>query len=118
MLNATRTSRDRRIPVVVTAADPISHEGAVSQLRQHPEIELREETGPGTVALLIEDALDDAGLTRLRRVVRSEGARAVLVVGAIRENELLDIIECGVGAVVWRREATAHRLVQAVLAAA
>jgi DNA-binding NarL/FixJ family response regulator len=103
--------------VSVTAPDPISREGAISQLRRHPEIELREGTGPGTVALLIEDALDEAGLTRLRRLVRSEGARAVLVVGTIRENELLDVIECGVGAIVWRREATDHRLVQAVLAA-
>ncbi|MER6167979.1 helix-turn-helix transcriptional regulator [Streptomyces violaceorubidus] len=108
---------DRRVPVAVSAPDPISREGAVSQLRRHPEIDLREESGPGTVALLIEDALDDAALTRLRRIVRSEGARAVLVIGAIRESELLDVVECGVGAIVWRYEATAHRLVQAVLAA-
>ncbi|MFE6593127.1 LuxR C-terminal-related transcriptional regulator [Streptomyces sp. NPDC057781] len=108
---------DRRVPVAVSAPDPISREGAVSQLRRHPEIDLREESGPGTVALLIEDALDEAALTRLRRIVRSEGARAVLVVGAIRESELLDVVECGVGAIVWRHEATAHRLVQAVLAA-
>ncbi|WP_217251542.1 LuxR C-terminal-related transcriptional regulator [Streptomyces sp. AC602_WCS936] len=131
MLNSPRTTAastlgtgrttgvtDRRVPVAVSAPDPISREGAVSQLRRHPEIDLREESGPGTVALLIEDALDEAALTRLRRVVRSEGARAVLVVGAIRENELLDVVECGVGAIVWRHEATAHRLVQAVLAAA
>lgn len=42
----------------------------------------------------------------------------MLVVNAIREAELLDVIECGVGAIVWRHEASAHRLVQAVLAAA
>jgi hypothetical protein len=42
----------------------------------------------------------------------------VLVVGVIREAELLAVIECGVGAIVWRHEATAHRLLQAVLAAA
>ncbi|MFE0799964.1 LuxR C-terminal-related transcriptional regulator [Streptomyces sp. NPDC058812] len=130
MLNSPRTTTtatlgaggsvgvaDRRVPVAVSAPDPISREGAVSQLRRHPEIDLREESGPGTVALLIEDALDEAALARLRRIVRSEGARAVLVVGAIRESELLDVVECGVGAIVWRHEATAHRLVQAVLAA-
>ncbi|GJF23501.1 MULTISPECIES: LuxR C-terminal-related transcriptional regulator [Streptomyces] len=108
---------DGRVPVAVSAPDPISREGAISQLRRHPEVDLREESGPGTVALLIEDALDETALTRLRRIVRSEGARAVLVVGAIRETELLDVVECGVGAIVWRHEATAHRLVQAVLAA-
>ncbi|WP_434092449.1 helix-turn-helix transcriptional regulator [Streptomyces flaveolus] len=108
---------DGRVPVAVSAPDPISREGAISQLRRHPEVDLREESGPGAVALLIEDALDETALTRLRRIVRSEGARAVLVVGAIRETELLDVVECGVGAIVWRHEATAHRLVQAVLAA-
>ncbi|MFJ1731214.1 LuxR C-terminal-related transcriptional regulator [Streptomyces sp. NPDC088254] len=113
---AVRTPR--RTPVVVQACDPISHEGAVSQLRARPEIEIREESGVDTVALLVEDALDEAALARLRRIVRSEGGRAVLVVGTIRENELLDVIECGVGAIVWRREATAHRLVAAVQAAA
>ncbi|WP_369383748.1 response regulator transcription factor [Streptomyces sp. cg36] len=107
----------RRIPVAVTASDPISREGAISQLRRHPEVELREEAGPGAVALLIENALDEAALTRLRRVVRSEGSRAVVVVDAIREVELLDVVGCGVGAIVWRHEATAERLVQAVLAA-
>ncbi|KOU66936.1 LuxR C-terminal-related transcriptional regulator [Streptomyces sp. NPDC060334] len=108
---------DRRVPVAVSAADPIGLAGAVDLLRRHPEIELREESGPGTVALLVEDALDEAALTRLRRIVRSEGARAVLVVGAMRENELMDVVECGVGTIVWRHEATGERLVQAVLAA-
>lgn len=108
---------DRRVPVTVSATDPISREGATGQLRRHPEVELREESGPGTVSLLVVDALDEAALVRLRRIVRSEGARAVLVVGAMRESELLDVVECGVAAIVWRHEATAERLVQAVLAA-
>jgi DNA-binding NarL/FixJ family response regulator len=105
--------------VAVHASDPITREGALSQLRQHAVIDLREETGtgPDTVALLITETLDETALSRLRRLVRSEGARAVLVVSVIRETELLDVIECGVGAIVWRHEATAHRLVQAVIAA-
>ncbi len=105
--------------MAVHASDPITREGALSQLRQHAVIDLREETetGPDTVALLISETLDEAALSRLRRLVRSEGARAVLVVSVIRETELLDVIECGVGAIVWRHEATAHRLVQAVVAA-
>ncbi|GHB77021.1 helix-turn-helix transcriptional regulator [Streptomyces umbrinus] len=108
-----------RIPVSVHAWDPISREGVLGQLRQHPVIDLREETetGPDTIALLVNDTLDEATLSRLRRLVRSEGARAVLVVSAIRESELLDAIDSGAGAIVWRHEATAHRLVQAVLAA-
>ncbi|MDX3760477.1 LuxR C-terminal-related transcriptional regulator [Streptomyces mirabilis] len=109
-----------RIPVVVQAPDPISRAGVRSQLAQHPVINLLDsaEAGPGTVAVLVNEGPDETTLSRLRRLVRSDGARAVLVVNAIREAELLDVIECGVGAIVWRHEASAHRLVQAVLAAA
>ncbi|MGW7573387.1 LuxR C-terminal-related transcriptional regulator [Streptomyces sp. NPDC054765] len=108
----------KRVRVTVTAHDPISHEGVLSQLRGYPEVDLCEDSGSATVALLVEDVLDETALARLRRIVRSEGARVVLVVGTIRENELLDVIECGAGAIVWRHEATAPRLVQAVLTAA
>ncbi|WP_075029402.1 helix-turn-helix transcriptional regulator [Streptomyces mirabilis] len=109
-----------RIPVVVQAPDPISRAGVRSQLAQHPVINLLDsaEAGPGTVAVLVNEGPDETTLSRLRRLVRSDGARAVLVVNAIREAELLDVIECGVGAIVWRHEASGHRLVQAVLAAA
>lgn len=109
-----------RIRVAVHARDPISREGVHSQLRRYPEIDLREDgdSGPDMVLLVIEDGLDEAVLTRLRRLVRSEGARVALVVGTLREAELLDVVECGVGAIVWRHEATATRLLQAVHAAA
>lgn len=116
--SAPAAPKAARVKVSVTAPDPISREGVLSQLRRHPEVELCEDSAPATVALLIEDVLDEAALARLRRTVRSEGTRAVLVVGTVRENELLDVIECGVGAIVWRREATTHRLVQAVLTTA
>ncbi|MFF0135092.1 response regulator transcription factor [Streptomyces sp. NPDC005227] len=109
-----------RIPVVVHTSDPISRAGALSQLRGNPVIDLRDETeaGPDTVAVLISETPDATTLARLRRLVRAEGARAVLVVNSVREAELLDVIACGAGAVVWRHEATAQRLSQAVLAAA
>ncbi|MFI6347470.1 response regulator transcription factor [Streptomyces sp. NPDC050560] len=110
---------EKRIPVRVHAPDPISHEGAVGQLRRHPVIELVEETTgrDGAVAVLLAESIDQRTLSSLRRLVRGEGLRAVLVVSQIREAELLDVIECGVGAIVWRHEATEHRLLQAVIAA-
>ena len=108
-----------RIPVAVRASDPVSLAGAVSQLRQRPEIELVDEASPrpGTVVVLLAETLNEPTLSRLRQLVRTEGVRAVLVASLIRETDLLQVIECGVGAIVWRHEATGHRLLQAVVAA-
>ncbi|MZE79234.1 DNA-binding response regulator [Streptomyces sp. SID5475] len=127
------------------ASDPITRAGAVSQLRQRPEVELVGETrgleartngaragearggearngesrgGVRTVAVVLADRLDETTMLRLRRLVRTDGLNAVLVTGVIREAELLQVIECGVGAILWRHEATDQRLLQAVVAAA
>lgn len=104
---------------MVHAPDPISREGAISQLRQYPVVDLVDEAGAQGegVAVLLAESLDPTILALLRRLVRSDGLHAVLVVSLIRESELLDVIECGVGAIVWRHEATGHRLLRAVLAA-
>lgn len=108
-----------RIPVAVHAPDPVTRAGAVSQLREYPVVEIVDGTGvrPGTVSVLLAEKLEEATLLRLRRLVRGDGARAVLVTSVIRETELFDVIESGVGAVVWRHEATGHRLLRAVVAA-
>jgi DNA-binding NarL/FixJ family response regulator len=113
------TGAQLRIPVAVHAPDPISRAGATSQLRQQPGIELVEETSrrPGTVVVLLAETLNEPTLSRLRQLVRNDGVHAVLVTSLIRETELFQVIECGVGAIVWRHEATGHRLRQAVLAA-
>ncbi|MFD8866504.1 LuxR C-terminal-related transcriptional regulator [Streptomyces sp. NPDC059590] len=119
MVRAAPAERQKKIPVVVHAPDPILREGAISQLRRHPEVDLVDEATPHDdgVALLLAESLDQALLSRLRRLVRSEGLRSVLVISLIREAELLDVIESGVGAIVWRHEATSSRLLRAVTAA-
>ncbi|MFJ2777903.1 MULTISPECIES: LuxR C-terminal-related transcriptional regulator [unclassified Kitasatospora] len=109
-----------RTSVAVHAADPISRAGAEAQLRQCPGLELAEqETAgtPGAVTVVIAEAVDATTTASLRRLVRGD-QRVVLVVERMREGELLDAVECGVAAILWRREATAARLGQAVLAAA
>ncbi|WP_329455847.1 helix-turn-helix transcriptional regulator [Streptomyces sp. NBC_01497] len=116
---STAPESGQRIPVVVHAPDPISREGTISQLRQHPVVDLVDKVdaqGHG-VAVLLAESLDPTVLAWLRRLVRNEGLHTVLVVSLLREAELLDVFECGVGAIVWRHEATAQRLFRAVLAA-
>lgn len=107
------------VPVAVYADDPVSLAGVRSQLRRQPGVELVDAVAgrAGAVAVLVAEKPDDATLSSLRRLARTDGTRAVLVATTVREAELLQVIESGVGAVVWRREATGSRLQQAVLAA-
>ncbi|MFI6843337.1 LuxR C-terminal-related transcriptional regulator [Kitasatospora sp. NPDC050467] len=109
-----------RTGVVVRAADPISRAGAEAQLRRHPGLELAADdaTAPGAVTVLLAESADAAVVATLRRLVRGADQKVVLVVERMREAELLEAVECGVAAILWRREATAERLGRAVLAAA
>ncbi|MFE2722871.1 LuxR C-terminal-related transcriptional regulator [Kitasatospora sp. NPDC059327] len=121
--SAAPPSSGGRTSVVVQAADPISRAGAEAQLRRHPGLELADPapgtpTTPGAVTVLLAESADAAVMANLRRLVRGADQRVVLVVERMREAELLEAVECGVAAIIWRREATAERLGRAVLAAA
>nr|WP_308114765.1 response regulator transcription factor [Streptomyces sp. ISL-12] len=107
------------MPVTIHAEDPVSRAGMRSQLRELPDLDVVEAARPasGAVAVLVVEALDEEAYAGLRKILRTDRSRSVLVVSRLRGHELLDVIECGVGAVVWRHEATASRLLQAVLAA-
>ncbi|MER6011650.1 response regulator transcription factor [Streptomyces bluensis] len=117
--SAESAESEKRISVAVHARDPLSREGAFSQLRHHHAIQLIDgtEAQAGDVAVLIAETLDESAHTSLRQLVRAQGLRVVLVVNTMRESELLDVITYGVGAIVWRHEATASQLLQAVRAA-
>ncbi|MEU9116698.1 response regulator transcription factor [Streptomyces sp. NPDC048483] len=118
-MQATKDQTERRIPVMVRAPDPISLAGVTSQLSQHRGVRLVEgdEEPPAAVAVVVTAAMDDSTIPQLRRLVRIDGARIVLVADQIREAELLAVIECGVGAILWRHQATSRQLYQSVLAA-
>jgi DNA-binding NarL/FixJ family response regulator len=108
-----------RIQVALYAADPIVHAGLSSMVRARPELELVGEAAAEQVAavqLMCLDAVDEEALTLIRKQVRKLAGPVVLIVGAMREAELMSVIECGVATVVWRREATIDRLVRAVQA--
>ena len=109
-----------RVVVEIHATDPISRAGAVHHLCRHPGIALAEEgrTEGVAVAVVIADSVDESVLQTLRRLTRGGLGTVVLVVGRIRESQLLEVVECGVGTILWRHEADAARLLQSVLAAA
>jgi DNA-binding NarL/FixJ family response regulator len=108
-----------RIPVCVSAADPLSRAGIVSQLRRAqgfvvvPEGDLPEDV----VALVVADELDAAVLGDMR-ALRGRGVRRiVLLVSRVDDRSLLAAAEAGVTGVVRRSEATAGNLSAAIRSA-
>ncbi|CAM5281140.1 DNA-binding response regulator OS=Streptomyces alboniger OX=132473 GN=CP975_27730 PE=4 SV=1 [Streptomyces alboniger] len=113
-----------RIPVAIHTADPLSGAGVTHHLGPHPAIELVDSVADHpsadasrVVAVFVADTLDDTTLMRLRRLMRRDGARTVLVVHRLRESDLLEIIASGVSVVLWRHEVSSARLFEAVTAA-
>ncbi|MBT2448956.1 response regulator transcription factor [Streptomyces sp. ISL-43] len=125
-----------RIPVRLTAQDPISRAGLAGQLRNCPEVRLLgdeesyEAYGNSCVAVVAADRVGENETQTLRRAQRGapDGgggagggaggeARIVLVVTEIDDAGLVAAVECGVVGVVRRSEASGERLVQVITAA-
>ena len=109
-----------RIPVHVSAADPLSRAGIVSQLRRAqgfavvPDGDLPDDV----VALVVTDELDVTVLGEMR-ALRGRGVRRiVLLVSRVDDRSLLAAAEAGVTGVVRRSEATAGNLSAAIRSAA
>jgi DNA-binding NarL/FixJ family response regulator len=109
----------RRIPTMVHCDDPVVRAGMLVMLRQHPELQLLDDpAAPGlSVLVLCTDSVDDQALEAMRRWGRGGAVRTVLVVAHMREAQLLDTIECGVVAIVRRREVTPDGMLSAIKAA-
>jgi DNA-binding NarL/FixJ family response regulator len=109
-----------RIPVYLHAEDLISRAGLESALRFQREIDLVdiEAAEPALVAIVAVDSLDETTLRVMRGLHARGCTRSVVVASALSDTDLLAAVEAGVCAIVWRSEATASRLVQAVTKAA
>jgi DNA-binding NarL/FixJ family response regulator len=85
-------------------------------LRKCPEIRLLDDPAEDRLSVLVvcADVADDGALAAMRRWGRRESVRTVLVVGGIREAQLLNAIECGAVAVVRRREVSGPSLIHAI----
>ncbi|WP_328672285.1 helix-turn-helix transcriptional regulator [Streptomyces sp. NBC_00328] len=107
------------IPVLLHAADPLSEAGARAQLGDQRAIVLvGNGSRPETVPLLVTNSADEELVTGWCADAPADGPRAVLVTGRLRQSGLPNLVAGGIGAVVWRHEATGPRLVRAVTAVA
>jgi DNA-binding NarL/FixJ family response regulator len=110
------SARPSRIPVHVSAADPLSRAGTIAQLRSSADVVLADENHleDGGVALVVADEVD-AEATRSIRALRRQGfGRIALLVGRLDDKGLLAAVEAGVGGVIRRSDATPGNLVSAI----
>ncbi|MDA3642872.1 LuxR C-terminal-related transcriptional regulator [Saccharopolyspora indica] len=107
-----------RIPVAVYASDPILEAGVTHQLRLRPEVEVLRPSDEqrAEVSLVVVDRLDDASGQLLRRLQRTSSVRTGLIIGEFEQDALQTTIECGVAAVLRRRDADQNRLVGMITA--
>jgi len=108
-----------RIPVSIYADDALTRTGLTTELRQRSEIELVDPPlgGSARVVVFALDTLTASTLDLIRAVRLRDGAQVVLVVSALSDDDLLSVVESGARSVLWRWEATATWLTQAVIRA-
>lgn len=105
----------QRIAVTISAFDPVSEAGIAGQLRFRQEVHLV--TGrAATVTVVVVERVDQAALQAVRAAQRN-GSRAVVVATEVDGPAALAAVEAGCCGLVRRSEATADRLVAAVVAA-
>ncbi|RAY11067.1 DNA-binding response regulator [Actinomadura craniellae] len=92
--------------------------GVVSGLRGRPELALVDTAEAAAVAVIVAETADAQTMATVKRCARSGRARGVLIVSQIKEAQLLDAVEGGVAAILWRHEAGADGITRAIVAAA
>jgi DNA-binding NarL/FixJ family response regulator len=99
---------DRPIRVAVLAMDPLTRAGLRSELRDRPRVELLDDPAEAEVVVAVADA-------PIRDLLPVSTCQLVLVADQPRPAELLAAVEHGLAVLVPRAEATAPRLLRAIV---
>lgn len=105
---------------MVYGDDPVVRRGIEMFLRDRPEVAVIDggDGADASVLVVCVDSVDDAVLQMLRKYWRTQEMRTVLIAGQLREAELFSALECGVAAIVRRRDASPDKVVHAIERAA
>lgn len=108
-----------RIPIYVSACDPLSRDGVASQLRGHG-VELVDERGltPDVVAVVVVDEMDDQAVGEVRSLRRRGVDHVVVVAARLDDTGLLAAAEAGACGVLRRSQANPHNLLASIRSAA
>lgn len=113
-MTMTMTTGDT-IRIHLQAGDPISRAGISAELAQGGAMEVVEDPGLASVALVVAEQVDEDVQCTVRRLRRAGVEAVVLVVATIDDQGLFGAVEAGVTALMRRSEATSRRLEAAIV---
>jgi len=118
-LLASQEPARERIPIFVSACDPLSRDGVASQLRGHG-VELVDERGltPDVVAVVVVDEMDDHAVGEIRSLRRRGVDHVVVVAARLDDAGLLAAAEAGASGVLRRAQAGPQSLLACIRSAA
>jgi len=105
------------VQVAVRSSDAVTEFGAVTILRSSPQLRVvkPEEEAQASVVVVVEEFAGDEVFAHLRELRTEARQYCVLVTDHFRAADLMTAIECGVVAVLPRRETGDAELVSVVL---
>lgn len=116
---ATTFEPRERVEVYISACDPVSREGIVSQLRGHG-VAMVEERGlhPNVVALVVVEEVDDQAVQQIRALKHRGVDKVVVIATRVEDGGLLTAVEAGANGFLRRTQSTAPKLVETIRTAA
>ena len=116
---ATTFEPRERVEVYISACDPVSREGIVSQLRGHGVAMVEERSlHPNVVALVVVEEVDDQAVQQIRALKHRGLDKVVVIATRVEDGGLLTAVEAGANGFLRRTQSTAARLVETIRTAA
>ena len=118
-LIASSFQAGERIEVYISACDPLSREGIVSQLRGHGmSVVDEQDLHPNVVALVVAEEVDEQTTQQIRALKHGGLDKVVVVATRVEDGGLLAAVEAGANGFLRRSQSTALKLVEAIRTAA
>lgn len=116
---ATAFDPAEQVEVFISACDPVSRDGIISQLRGQAVTAVDErKLHPNVVALVVVDEIDDQTAREIR-LLKNRGLDKVVVMATrVEDGGLLAAVEAGATGFLRRSQSTASKLVDTIRTAA
>jgi len=104
-----------RVEVYISACDPLSREGIVSQLRGQG-VSVVDERGlsPNVVALVVVDEVDEDAAQQIRALKHRGLDKVVVIATRVEDGGLLTAVEAGANGFLRRGQSTSAKLVDTI----